>query len=64
MQKWSEKIYNNAQAITFNNQLRRISAELVDEGFLQFSEPGLYITIDKGYEFLWLRAKITRNNKI
>jgi predicted transcriptional regulator len=40
-----------------NSQLRRISAELVDKGFLQFSEPGLYITTDKGYEFLWLNSK-------
>jgi predicted transcriptional regulator len=40
-----------------NSQLRRISAELVDKGFLQFREPGIYITTDKGYEFLWLNSK-------
>jgi predicted transcriptional regulator len=40
-----------------NSQLRRISAELVDKGFLQFSEPGIYFTTDKGYEFLWLNSK-------
>jgi predicted transcriptional regulator len=39
-----------------NSQLRRISAELVDKGFLQFSEPGKYITTNKGYEFLWLNS--------
>lgn len=40
-----------------NSQLRRISAELVDKGFLQFSEPGIYITTHKGYKFLWLNGK-------
>ena len=40
-----------------NSQLRRISAELVDKGFLHFSEPGIYITTNKGYEFLWLNSK-------
>jgi predicted transcriptional regulator len=40
-----------------NSELRRISAELVDKGFLQFSEPGIFITTDKGYEFLGLKSK-------
>ena len=40
-----------------NSQLRRISAELVGKGFLQFSESGIYITTHKGYEFLWLNSK-------
>lgn len=44
-----------------NSQLRRISAELVDKGFLQFREPDKYITANKGYEFLWLNSK--DNNK-
>lgn len=44
-----------------NSQLRRISAELVDKGFLQFREPDIYITANKGYEFLWLNSK--DNNK-
>ena len=35
-----------------NSQLGRISAELVDKGFLQFSEPGKYITTHKGLKFL------------
>ena len=47
-----------------NSQLRRISAELVDKGFLQFSESGIYITTHKGYEFSGLIAKITGNSKI
>jgi predicted transcriptional regulator len=41
-----------------NSQLRRISAELVDKGFLQFSEPGIFITTDKGYEFLGPKSKL------
>jgi predicted transcriptional regulator len=40
-----------------NSQLRRISAELVDKGLLQFNEPGIYITTDKGYEFLRQKSK-------
>jgi predicted transcriptional regulator len=40
-----------------HSQLRRLSAELVDKGLLQFSEPGIYVTTDKGYEFLWLKSK-------
>ena len=49
-----------------HSQLRRLSAELVDKGLLQFSEPGIYVTTDKGYEFLWLKSKDgirTNNNK-
>jgi predicted transcriptional regulator len=46
-----------------NSQLRRISAELVDKGFLQFSEPGKYITTHKGYEFLWLNNKDNRKQQ-
>jgi predicted transcriptional regulator len=45
-----------------NSQLRRISAELVDKGSLQFSEPGLQLT--KVTSFSGSIAKITGNSKI
>jgi hypothetical protein len=34
---------------------------IVGKGFLQFKELGIYITANKGYEFLWLNSK--DNNK-
>jgi predicted transcriptional regulator len=36
-----------------NDQLRRITAEMVDKGLLQYIEPQrVYITTEKGYIFL------------
>ena len=49
--------------ISYRSQLRRISAELVDKGLLQSSEPGIYITTDKGYEFLSLNSKDNRKQQ-
>lgn len=46
-----------------NSQQRRISAELVDKGFLQCSEPGINIATDESYELPGLKSKDGRKHQ-
>lgn len=41
-----------------HDQLRRITAEIVDKGFLRYLEHQVYITTDKGYIFLDSKGSI------